>query len=119
MKDLITTISSIMILSVFVMQFCSNQVLQAKILMADAVIDNIKIESGEDNMEATGSSGFEKQKIQLASCFDCSPSDVLVIENQDKIIFAAPIENIIACGEFLGIDEEVNRCTYSREVLVG
>lgn len=119
MKDLITTISSIMILSVFVMQFCSNQVLATKILMADAVIDNIKIEAGEDNMEATGSSGFEKQKIQLASCFDCSPSDVLITENQDKVAFTIPIKNVIACGEFLGIDEESNRCTYTREVLAG
>ena len=119
MKDLITTISSIMIISVFVMQFCSNQVLATKILMADAVRDNIKIEAGEDNMDATGSSGFEKQKIQLASCFDCLPSDVFIIKNQDKIIFTAPMKNVVAGGEFLGIDEELNRCTYTREVLAG
>ena len=40
MKDLITTIGAIMILMVFVMQFCSNQVLATRILVADYIIDD-------------------------------------------------------------------------------
>jgi hypothetical protein len=43
----------------------------------------------------------------------------LITENQDKVAFTIPIKNVIACGEFLGIDEESNRCTYTREVLAG
>ena len=118
MKDLITTISSIMILTVFVMQFCSNQVLSTKILLADTVIDKVQREVSLNNDEPANSDDFEEVKMHLASCFDCTTSDVVIIKNQEKIRFDVPIKNVVPCSEFLGIDQEHNCCTYTREVLV-
>ena len=102
MKDLITAIGSIMILMVFVMQFCSNQVLASRILMADAIIDHIS-EAGQ-------------YKDKLAECFDCNPSDVIVEKNSDKLILKIPINNVVAAGEFLGISDEANKSIYMREI---
>ena len=102
MKDLITAIGSIMILMVFVMQFCSNQVLASRILMADAIIDNI--------------SEAEQCKSKLAECFDCNPSDIIMEKNNDKMILKMPINNVVAAGEFLGISDEANRSIYTREI---
>lgn len=102
MKDLITAIGSIMILMVFVMQFCANQVLASRILMADAIIDDIS-EQGQ-------------YKDKLAECFDCDPNDIIMEKNNDKLIIKMPINNVVAAGEFLGISKDANRSIYTREI---
>jgi hypothetical protein len=104
MKDLITAIGAVMILMVFVMQFCANQVLASRILMADAIIDNI-FEAGQ-------------YKDKLAECFDCNPNDVIMEKNNDKLIVKMPINNVVAAGKFLGISDEANRSMYTREILL-
>ena len=104
MKDLITAIGSIMILMVFVMQFCANQVLASRILMADAIIDDIS-EQGQ-------------YKDKLAECFDCNTNDIIMEKNNDKLIIKIPINNVIAAGEFLGISKDANRSIYTRGITV-
>lgn len=112
MKDLITTIGAIMILMVFVMQFCSNQVLATRILVADYIIDDYESINVED------SSSFETKRKELAECFACQPNEIVFHKNEDKITIEMPIKNVIACGDFLGISEVENKSIYTREILL-
>lgn len=112
MKDLITSIASVMILMVFVMQFCSNQVLASKILMLDGLIDNIIMVDDEGYDETA----FEKAKIKIGENFGCKSDEVFVDEQTDKLVVKVPIKNVIACGKFLGIEETENTSVYVREV---
>ena len=107
MKDLITTIGSILILSVFLMQFCSNQVLASKFLIADSIID--KIESLEDKE-------IDIKKSQIADCFECDMGDIKVTKKENKLVVEAPIYDVVACGKFLGITRAENKCVYTREI---
>lgn len=118
MKDLITSIGAIMILMVFVMQFCSNQVITSRILLADMVIDNIQQEVEQAKENVFSNNRLEEYKKDLASCFDCSSSEVSISKDENRIIFRMPIKNVVACGELLGISSDVNISTYTREVLV-
>ena len=112
MKDLITSIASVMILMVFVMQFCSNQVLASKILMLDEFIDNIIIVDDEGYDEIA----FEKAKVEIGKIFGCKPEAVFIDEQTNKVVVKVPIKNVIACGDFLGIKETENTSVYKREV---
>ena len=112
MKDLITTIGAIMILMVFVMQFCSNQVLATRILVADYIIDDYESINIED------SNSVETKKKELAECFACQPNEIVFRKNEDKITIEMPIKNVIACGDFLGISEAENKSIYTREILL-
>ncbi len=112
MKDLITSIGAIMILMVFVMQFCMNQVIASRILLADAVIKEM------ENVETISISKMEEFKDQLSRCFDCASSEVIMKKNDSKFMVQIPIKKVVACGEFLGISEEENRSTYIREIVL-
>ncbi len=107
MKDLITTIGAILILSIFILQFCSNQIIASKILMADSIVDGIG-SFDNTNQEVT--------KAQLADCFDCDTKEITIDKKKDRLTIKVPIHNVIACGEFLGISGEENKGVYVREI---
>ena len=108
MKDLITTMGSLLILSIFVMQFCTNQIIASKILIADSIAD--KIEKFDDKE-------IEKSISKFANCFDCSTEDVQIEKEKDGIVIRIPIYDVVACGDFLGIPEDENKSMYVRKIL--
>lgn len=116
MKDLITSIGAIMILMIFVMQFCANQVLQTKVLYADSVVDKMNRDCLESGKVAFEQAGMETYKKELSSCFDCQPSDIKITRNSGKITLTVPMKEVIVCGEFLGIPKDENVSTYKREI---
>lgn len=109
MKDLITTVGSVMILMVFVMQFCSNQIIASKILALDSLIDSF---GGDFETEKS----IEDFKSKSAECVGCEKNEISVVKKNGKYTVTAPIKNVIACSKFLGISEEENISTYTREV---
>lgn len=109
MKDLITTIGSIMILMVFVMQFCANQVIATRIFMADVILDELSTGKVEGDL-------IESCRGKLADCFDCENNEVKFEQKEDKYVIQVPIRNVVACSDFLGISEEKNESIYRREV---
>lgn len=110
MKDLITSIAAVTVLMVFVMQFATNQVTSAKILAADRAVENYitVLRNGE------GDDG--KLKGRLAEVLKCKEDEVSVSseKNFDKITVdvKAPLKNVIACSNFLGISEDENAAFY-------
>ena len=112
MKDLITTIASIMILMVFVMLFCANHLVISKVLMADALVDKLEndISALDDEKKK------EKYIVAFAKCFNCTANEVLLTEDKEGVLIQMPLKNIIACGEFLGITEEENQSIFKRRI---
>lgn len=123
MKDLITAIGSVIILMVFCMQFCSNQVIAMRIFAADSVLGNTKVEAG--NIEETGGaegliSAEEAVAIKksIAGCLGCDEEQVVLSKKDENYLVEAPVTNVIACGEFLGISAEENKFTYQGVVRI-
>lgn len=111
MKDLITTIASIMILMIFVMQFCSNHLIISRVLMADALVDKL-----ENDISVLDDYKEVKYIDSFAKCFNCTSNEVHLTEDEEGILVQAPIKNIIACGQFLGITEEENQSIFKRRI---
>jgi hypothetical protein len=110
MKDLITTIASISILMVFVLQFATNQVLASKILAVDSAVDSYKVSiKDNDNEEA-------RQLLidRISAILNCSKEEVSLRNLDGRYEVTAPIRKVIACGNFLGISDEENKAKYSR-----
>ena len=66
MKDLITTMGSLLILSIFVMQFCTNQIIASKILIADSIAD--KIEKFDFKSLDEYKTVIQKQAKEIGNC---------------------------------------------------
>ncbi|MBR5517028.1 MAG: hypothetical protein IKU53_03555 [Firmicutes bacterium] len=108
MKDLITTIGSVTILMVFVLQFCFNQVTMTRILVGDKILENYEEQYKIEGVE----SDWDFCKTQLIKCFDVEEKDIKVEEAQNQKIVKIPIKNVIACGDFLGINSTENQAIY-------
>ena len=113
MKDLITTMAALTILMVFVMQFAANQVLGSRILASDKVVQNYHNLLLEEKGKAQEYKDSLKHDIAL--CLGCESSEVKVTETGQetvKVSIEAPLRQVIACGELLGITPEENTARY-------
>lgn len=111
MKDLITSIGSITILMIFVLQFASNQIIASKFAISDVVaekyVGKLIAESNVDNSE--------ELKQRLSSVLGCKSEEVLVeAEGDDTYSVSAPIKGVIACGKMVGIPDEDNKIMYKK-----
>ena len=104
MKDLITTIGALMILMMFVVQFANNQSIATRILAADHYADMYE----EGSIET-----MEECIDKISGCFGCEKGNVYLQEKDAEYIIKAPIKNIIACADFLGIDQSENTALYT------
>lgn len=112
MKDLITSIGSVMILLIFVMQFAANQVTVTKFALADHVLNNYENNEDTDKTRLTA-----KIKRDLASIFGCADEDVKVNFDENGICgVSAPVRGVIACGEMLGMSDEENKAVYQKHI---
>lgn len=110
MKDLITTIGSICILMIFVLQFSTNQVITSRILLADKVVDGYV-----ETLELQGSSDeIQKRELsqKLSTILKCEESEILIKESDGQYEVRGAIKNIVASGKLLGISEEENTAQY-------
>lgn len=108
MKDLITTIGSITILMVFVMQFCFNQVTITRFLIGNKILENY--ENQLNHEEETPD--WNDYKKQLAKCFDVEEKYIEIESRQGQFVVKIPVNNVIASGDFLGIDSNKNKAVY-------
>lgn len=114
MKDLITTIGAMIILMVFMMQFCLNQIIASRVLIADKIVDEI----GKCKVDEMSLSRIEDYKVRLSNYFKCDSSEVIIHVDDDSADLQIPIKEVIACGDFLGISDVQNKATYKREILL-
>lgn len=109
MKDLITTIASLSVLMVFVLQFSANQMVITRILAADQISDSYDMIRAQEDFEASNTGEIISK---LAGVFNCETEEVKISDDGKSYHIKAPIRNIIACGEFLGISDEENKAYY-------
>lgn len=122
MKDFITTIASIFILMLFVMQFAAEMGNSNRILQADMAVDSFrKMLKTEGYLSKENE---EKTKATLAEICDCNARDVYIDRKQEKVPAMAgtlidyeircPINSVIAAAGSLGIDEDDNHIYFKQ-----
>lgn len=111
MKDLITTMAAVTILMIFVMQFASNQIICSRIAMADKTVENFQLIKDDETKPHA-----DELRLKLAECLGCNVSNVVLKDEEEKLSIRVPLKGIIACGDFLGIDEGENMIVYRNEV---
>lgn len=115
MKDMITTIASIMILMIFVLQFVTNQITYTRLTGAGSFVKQFEraaAETGE--VSAENIQGLRKNAAQA---LDCLPEEIRVnVQGTESGAYAydvrVPLKNIIGAAKMLGISEEENRVEY-------
>lgn len=115
MKDMITTIASIMILMIFVLQFVANQITYTKLIGAGSFVKQFEraaIETGEVSTES-----IQNLRKNAAQVLNCLPDEIRVdVGEAESGAYAydvgVPLKNIIGASKMLGISEEENRAEY-------
>lgn len=108
MKDLITTIGSIIILMMFLMQFTANQTTYTRIMGAEHSIKEFRVLSEEQG--SIKSEEIIKLKEKISKILGCSTSEisVKVAEDSGDYSVSMPIYGIIGPAKIMGISEKEN-----------
>ena len=120
MKDLITSIASMLILMMFVMQFTANQITYTKIAAAENQVRQFCLIS--ENQGIIKSEGIIQLKEKLAGILDCELSQIAVclsggradLRNTGEeavssdIEITMPVYGVIGAAGVLGIGAEDN-----------
>jgi len=118
MKNLITTIASVMIMMVFLLQFINNQVLHNKIMNIDRSVNCFKeIAKQEGRLSDIRE---EELKTMISKYVDCDESEIAVmaddkVRGRGEVInlkVEIPLKNLIAANEVFGIDDDSNSGIY-------
>lgn len=113
MKDLITSVGSVMILMIFVLQFAVNQNVAVKFAISDLILESYEESFVVDKAENTA----ENIKSDISSVLNCPKEEVIVKQEENGVyIVSAPVKDIIACGELLGIKGEDNKTIYKKVI---
>ena len=110
MKDLITTIASFFLLTIFILQFAGNQVTHVRVFQS-----GLAVESFRETVKTAGladSSNIQQLQQSLAEICGCAPEEVFVsVQNGSEILpyeVSFPLQNLIVMGSVLGIEPEEN-----------
>lgn len=108
MKDLITTIGSIIILMMFLMQFTANQTTYTRIMGAEHSIKEFRVLSKEQG--SIKSEEIIKLKEKISKILGCSTSEisVKVAEDSGDYSVTMPVYGIIGPARIMGISEKEN-----------
>ncbi|MBK5253205.1 MAG: hypothetical protein JJE03_01835 [Peptostreptococcaceae bacterium] len=118
MKNLITTIASILILMVYLLQFINNQQIHNTVVNIDREINCIKEISKQEGYltEKNRSELLDK----LSDIANCDTGEIVITGTDEKkyrgelihIYVKLPIKNLIVANEFFGIDDIDNQGFY-------
>ena len=123
MKDLITSIASLMLLMVFVMQFANNQAIYTEIVGVASSVREFR-DAAEEEGEITYENVSElKQSAALR--LGCSPDEIGFSSEETEAgnaeyDLAVPLKGIVASAKLLGISDSENEAEYHfRGVVIG
>lgn len=119
MKDLITTVASLFLLMIFVLQFAGNQIVQNQLFRADMAIENFR-----DSAKEQGCVSSENRELlarTLSRICGCDMDQVQVsgtgdpVERGGLIYYQVefPVENLVPAGKALGIASEENMAWFT------
>lgn len=115
MKDFITSIASLMLLMIFVLQFAANQAVYTKLVETESCVSLFR-DSAEERGEIA-SEDISALKQKAASFLDCTPEEIGVktrsLESGNAgYDISVPLKNVIGAAKFLGISSAENEAKY-------
>ena len=114
MKDLITTIASVLVLMMFLLQFTANQVTYTKIMGAEYAVRNFRIEN--ETAAEISEKSITDLRSRIAAAVQCAETEVTVNTWQDGAYHVeAPIRGIIGSAAMLGSTDAENEFLYTAE----
>ena len=123
MKDLITSIASLMLLMVFVLQFANNQAIYTEIVGVASSVREFR-----DAAEEEGEITYEDVSVlkqRAAYLLGCSPDEIGFSSEETEAgnaeyDLAVPLKGIVASAGLLGISDSENEAEYHfRGVVIG
>lgn len=135
MKDFITTIASLMLLMIFLLQFVTNQSIYTKLVGAEYAVREFRITAEEKGeLSATEIRRLKERTAELMGCAAEEVSVTLDEERKSSVGTAAddaeneaatfsyevkmPLRGLIAAADFLGISAEENQAVYSSKGMI-
>lgn len=115
MKDFITSIASIILLMIFVMQFATNQAVYTKLVQTEGYVSLLR-DSAEDQGRILPAD-VQRLKKSVAPILDCKPDEIrvdthLLESGKEGYDISIPIKNIIGAAKLLGISQEENETEF-------
>ncbi len=119
MKDFITSIASIILLMIFVMQFATNQAVYTKLVQTESCVSLFR-DSAQQQGEILPAD-IQNLKKRAAPILDCTPEEIRIDAGESKAgesgynisyDISVPLKNIIGAAKLLGISQEENEAEY-------
>ena len=108
MKDLITTIGSLIILMMFLMQFTADQTTYTRIMGAQHSIKEFRVLSEEQGSIKDEEIIKLKEKLSRILCCSTSEISVKVAEDSGDYSVTMPVYGIIGPARIMGLSENEN-----------
>lgn len=137
MKDFITTIASIIILMIFLLQFVSNQSTYTRLAAAEHAVKEFRLTAEENG--GIDDEKLRRLKEKTAAALDCGAEEIKVSINEStadgveiggssddggsfKKLFEysvqMPVRGLVGAADFLGIAEEENMTVHVSEGII-
>ena len=104
MKDLITTIGSMLILMMFLTQFAASQTTYTRIMGAEHEIKEFRLLSGEQG--SIRNENILQLKQNLSQVLECNASEISVNITDGDYVVTMPVYGVIGPWKLLGISQK-------------
>ena len=119
MKNIITGIACFLVLSVFIVQFTSNQVTHSRMLFVETQVNSAMEEAKEEGCITAEIS--QNLKEAISNKVKCSAADIRItgttspVRRGEKIEYSViyPLKGVIGAGNILGLSEQENSLTHN------
>ena len=106
MKDLFTTIGSMLILMMFLTQFAASQTTYTRIMGAEHEIKEFRLLSGEQG--SIRNENILQLKQNLSQVLECNASEISVNITDGDYVVTMPVYGVIGPWKLLGISQKEN-----------
>ena len=106
MKDLITTIGSMLILMMFLTQFAASQTTYTRIMGAEHEKKEFRLLSGEQG--SIRNENILQLKQNLSQVLECNASEISVNITDGDYVVTMPVYGVIGPWKLLGISQKEN-----------
>lgn len=114
MKDMMTTIASILVLMIFLLQFTVNQTTYTRMMGAEYAVRSFR--QTAENTQEIDDSAVQDLKLKLAAALRCGAQEVTTEVSDDGTYrVSAPVRGVIGAASALGIRPEENFFIYRTE----
>ena len=124
MKNIITGIACFLVLSVFIVQFTSNQVSHSKMLYVETQV-NAALEEAKEEGCLTNSI-VQNLKEKIAGKVKCNASEIVILGTTKPVLrgeeisysVSYPLKGVIGASNILGLTDQENSLTHTLSGIV-